>query len=85
MSSVLKLLRMRAREALADTGDGVLSPCQSVCRMEPDTGWCQGCLRTLDEITAWSRMGDDGKRAVWRDIVQRLATKASAPPPREGV
>ena len=79
MTSVLKLLRVRARQALEDTGDGVASPCQSVCRMEPDTGWCQGCLRTLDEITAWSRMGDAGKRDVWREIVQRLATKAPAP------
>jgi predicted Fe-S protein YdhL (DUF1289 family) len=83
MNSVLKLLRLRARQALADTDDGVLSPCQSVCRVDPDTGWCEGCLRTLDEITAWSRMGDDGKRGVWREIAQRLATKTGTAIPRE--
>ncbi len=75
MKPVLKLLAVRARQAL-ETADGVPSPCQSVCRMEPDTGWCEGCLRTLDEITAWSRMDDAGKRAVWHEITRRLPTRA---------
>ncbi|MBA2673275.1 DUF1289 domain-containing protein [Ramlibacter sp.] len=74
MKSVLKLLTVRARQALEAT-DGMPSPCQSVCRMEPDTGLCEGCLRTLDEITAWSRMDDAGKREVWHEITLRLATR----------
>ena len=28
----------------------VPSPCIAVCRMDAATGWCEGCLRTLDEI-----------------------------------
>lgn len=43
----------------------VPSPCTSVCRMDPRTGWCEGCTRTLDEIAAWSTMSDDDKRRVW--------------------
>lgn len=43
----------------------VASPCINVCRMNPATGWCDGCLRTLDEIAAWSRMSEDARRAVW--------------------
>jgi len=35
----------------------VLSPCIGVCTVRPD-GLCEGCLRTLDEIAAWSRMSD---------------------------
>ena len=50
------------------------SPCVSVCRMDPDNGLCQGCLRTIDEIIAWGRLGEPDKRRVWRDIVQRAAT-----------
>jgi len=31
------------------------SPCIGVCRMDPATGLCAGCMRTLDEIAAWPR------------------------------
>lgn len=47
------------------------SPCISVCRMEVASGLCKGCLRTLEEITAWSRLDDEGKRAIWGQIEQR--------------
>lgn len=43
----------------------VPSPCTSVCRMDSRTHWCEGCLRTLDEIAGWSTMSDDDKRRVW--------------------
>lgn len=44
---------------------GVGSPCINVCNMNPHTGLCSGCYRTIDEIAAWSTMSDDEKRAVW--------------------
>ena len=25
----------------------------NVCQMDPETGLCRGCLRTLDEIAGW--------------------------------
>ena len=50
---------------------GVPSPCINVCRMDDATGWCEGCLRTIDEIAAWSGMADDDKRAVWRLLERR--------------
>lgn len=46
------------------TADEVASPCINVCRMNPDTGMCEGCYRTLDEIAAWSGMREEEKRAV---------------------
>ncbi len=49
----------------------VPSPCISVCRMDPATGWCEGCLRTIDEIAAWSSLDDEAKRAVWERLPQR--------------
>jgi predicted Fe-S protein YdhL (DUF1289 family) len=39
--------------------------------MDAATGWCEGCLRTLDEIAAWSGMDEPGKRQVWQSIEQR--------------
>ena len=41
--------------------------------MDERTGWCEGCLRTIDEIAAWSVMENAGKRAVWKLLPQRRA------------
>lgn len=57
----------------------VASPCISVCRMDASTGLCEGCLRTIDEIAAWSALDDDARHAVWDAIARRRA----APPPRK--
>lgn len=40
------------------------SPCIKLCRIDPGRGLCLGCLRTLDEIAAWSRMTPAARRAV---------------------
>jgi len=58
--------------------EDVPSPCISVCRVDADSGWCEGCLRTLGEISAWSRLDRDGKRGVWRTIEQRAADSLAA-------
>ncbi|WP_345812624.1 DUF1289 domain-containing protein [Paraburkholderia sp. PREW-6R] len=50
---------------------GVPSPCISVCRMDASTGWCEGCLRTIDEIAGWSLFSDDAKRGIWNAIELR--------------
>ena len=49
----------------------VPSPCISLCQMDKQTGLCQGCMRTIDEIIAWSKSDDDYKRAVWKEIRRR--------------
>lgn len=59
------------RRAATDAAAPVPSPCINVCRMSPATGLCEGCLRTIDEIAAWSTLGDDAKNAVWDAIEQR--------------
>ena len=60
----------RAVAARAVSSD-VPSPCISICRIDTESGFCEGCLRTIDEIAAWSRMGDADKRSVWRAIELR--------------
>ena len=57
----------------------VPSPCTDVCRIANGTGLCEGCFRTLDEIAAWSRMDEDGKRSVWKLIEQRIAHQDASP------
>ena len=49
----------------------VPSPCVDICKMNPQTGFCDGCLRTLDEIASWSNASDDIKRAVWVEVERR--------------
>jgi prolyl-tRNA editing enzyme YbaK/EbsC (Cys-tRNA(Pro) deacylase)/predicted Fe-S protein YdhL (DUF1289 family) len=65
---------LRAKALCVAEGQGeVPSPCSSVCTMSPDTGWCQGCLRSLDEIATWSGLSAAVKRQVWQAIAQRAA------------
>jgi len=52
----------------------VPSPCVSLCKMNRDTGFCEGCLRTIDEIVAWANASDDYKRAVWAELRRREQT-----------
>jgi predicted Fe-S protein YdhL (DUF1289 family) len=53
----------RQRVTAAPAG-GVASPCISVCAIDPRTGLCEGCFRTLDEIAGWITFSNDQKRAV---------------------
>jgi hypothetical protein len=49
----------------------VPSPCTNVCTVDTRSGLCAGCLRTLDEIAAWSSLDDEAKRAVWKLLAAR--------------
>jgi len=60
------------------SGSGVPSPCTSVCAIDPVTGLCVGCLRTLGEIVEWSVLDDEAKRAVWAELAVRRAGTARA-------
>jgi len=55
----------------------VASPCINICRMDASTGWCEGCLRTIDEIACWAGMTTDEKRAVLEALAVRRACLAS--------
>jgi predicted Fe-S protein YdhL (DUF1289 family) len=51
------------------------SPCTSVCKIDPATGWCAGCLRTIDEIAAWGSLDNAAKRTVWKRLPARRAER----------
>jgi predicted Fe-S protein YdhL (DUF1289 family) len=40
------------------------SPCTGVCRIDPATRYCNGCLRTLGEIADWSMLSSREKQAI---------------------
>ncbi|MES2978636.1 MAG: YbaK/EbsC family protein [Pseudomonadota bacterium] len=77
--SAIAQVRARAQSVTPDS-DPVTSPCISVCRVNAQTGLCEGCFRTLGEISAWGRSGNAAKRDLWRIIEQRMARSSSSLP-----
>ncbi|MCK0139090.1 DUF1289 domain-containing protein [Aliiroseovarius sp. F47248L] len=51
--------------------DEVESPCVNICVVHPIARICTGCYRSIDEITAWSRLSPDARRAVLKDLPDR--------------
>jgi predicted Fe-S protein YdhL (DUF1289 family) len=41
--------------------------------MDPVTGLCEGCLRTLDEIARWAQTTDDDRRRILAWVEKRQA------------
>lgn len=50
------------------------SPCVKVCAIDPTTGWCLGCGRSMREIAAWSTLPPDQRRAITGELDKRKAT-----------
>jgi uncharacterized protein len=42
----------------------VISPCISICRTDPVTGYCYGCARTNEEKKLWK---DEKTRDQWKE------------------
>ena len=51
--------------------DEVDSPCIKVCVIHPATRLCTGCLRSIDEIGAWSQLTPEARKAVMDDLPAR--------------
>lgn len=47
------------------------SPCIKICVIEPKSRLCTGCLRSIDEIGAWSRMTAEARSAVMAELPER--------------
>jgi predicted Fe-S protein YdhL (DUF1289 family) len=57
----------------ARTQRPVGSPCINVCRLNQQTGYCEGCLRNRAEIKAWKTLGDQDRLALLDQIAARAA------------
>ncbi len=53
------------------------SPCIKICVVHAQTRLCTGCLRSIDEIAAWSQMSPEARSAVMDALPDRanLITK----------
>lgn len=55
-----------------------LTPCIRLCVVDPASGLCQGCGRTVSEIAAWSGLADAERRRIMAELPDRLAAIAGA-------
>ena len=58
---------------MASARQKIDSPCTDVCKIDPDTRLCLGCARSIDEISAWSRMTAEARRVIMAELPQRAA------------
>ena len=49
----------------------VESPCVKLCKLDPVSGYCLGCYRTIEEITAWPGLGREEKLRVYEELEKR--------------
>jgi predicted Fe-S protein YdhL (DUF1289 family) len=58
----------------------MISPCVRLCTLDPETGICVGCGRTLAEIGSWSRYSDEQRREIMALLPARLARQVRSAP-----
>ena len=69
------------RAALAGAmAENVPSPCSSVCRLDVTNVYCEGCLRSIDEIRVWRASSDAEKKVIWARIAERAAALGTTAP-----
>jgi predicted Fe-S protein YdhL (DUF1289 family) len=51
--------------------DEIESPCVKICVIHPEARLCTGCLRSIDEITRWSRMSSEDRRTITAELPGR--------------
>ena len=49
------------------------TPCIAVCMIDPRTGLCLGCGRTLPEIARWHRIERAERLAIMESLPARMA------------
>ena len=50
----------------------IISPCISICRTDPVTGFCYGCARTNEEKKQWK---DENSTNEWKEENLRIIIK----------
>jgi len=48
-----------------------ISPCIGVCIINPASGFCYGCARTIPEIAGWLEFSPEDKRRILALLPER--------------
>ncbi|WP_180993205.1 DUF1289 domain-containing protein [Leptospira inadai] len=59
----------------------VRSPCIKLCQMDPVTGLCEGCFRTLQEIGMWTSYSEEERKQIRIELQKRKESIASSNAP----
>jgi hypothetical protein len=51
--------------------DEIASPCVKLCVVHPEARLCVGCLRSIDEITLWSRLTPERRAEIMAELPAR--------------
>ena len=53
----------------------IISPCLSICRTDPVTGYCYGCARTNEEKKIWKdeQTTEEWKKNNLKEITKRMS------------
>jgi predicted Fe-S protein YdhL (DUF1289 family) len=51
----------------------VVSPCEKICTVDPGSGLCSGCGRSLAEIEHWVSYSDAERARIMDELPGRLA------------
>jgi predicted Fe-S protein YdhL (DUF1289 family) len=49
----------------------LVSPCIGVCIIDPASGFCRGCARTIGEIAGWLDFSADERRRIAAALPER--------------
>ncbi|MFZ0425299.1 MAG: DUF1289 domain-containing protein [Xanthobacteraceae bacterium] len=52
---------------------GIITPCNRICVVHPQTGLCSGCGRSIAEIAGWSGFSHAERAGVMTQLPARLA------------
>jgi len=55
------------------TRDEIESPCVKICVVHPQARICTGCLRSIDEIGAWSQLSPEDRSRIMTELPGRKA------------
>jgi uncharacterized protein len=62
-----------------------ISPCIGVCIIDPASGFCVGCARSIPEIAGWLDFSPEEKHRILATLAARRRTADdSGPPPALG-
>ena len=53
----------------------IISPCLSICKTDPITGYCYGCARTNEEKKIWKdeKTAEEWKKNNLKEITKRMS------------
>jgi uncharacterized protein len=55
-----------------------VSPCVGICLVDPATGYCRGCLRSVAEIASWYEASATEKRIILARLDRRRLDRRCA-------